>query len=253
MEPLYQAMDCQVDSYVDCSTFTKINLRLPMVAQVYAAMRSHIIELAWRPGQFIAKADIAEALGVSQSPVREALLKLEADGLVEIVPRSRTVVTFIDTRHAVEAQFLRVCIEVEVVRTIANGKIFEAAATDFESVLKHQEFCASQGDLTGFSTCDNEFHARLCRLAGVEGLWSVVMARRSHIDRLRHLDLPSQGKVEAVLRDHHAILAALREGNAEQAEAAVRAHLAGTLGRVERLKARHPECFGPNEEVRQTS
>ena len=236
-------MDCQVDNYVDCSTIRKINLRQPMVPQVYVVLRSHIIDLRWRPGQFIAKADVAEALGVSQSPVREALLKLTADGLVDIVPRSRTAVSMIDTRHAAEAQFLRISIEVEVARTIANGKAFGAEAAEFAGILKRQEFFASQGDLSGFAACDNEFHARLCRLAGVGGLWSVAMARRIHIDRLRRLDLPSQGKVGAVLRDHQAILAALAEGDAARAEAAVRAHLAGTLGQVEHLKARYPEYF----------
>ncbi|MBE0530476.1 MAG: GntR family transcriptional regulator [Rhodospirillales bacterium] len=253
MEPRNLAMDCRVDSYVGCSTFTKINLRQPMVPQVYAAMRSHIIDLTWRPGQFIAKADVAEALGVSQSPVREALLKLEADGLVEIVPRSRTVVSAIDIRHAAEAQFLRVCIEVEVVRTIANANTFDAEATGVAAILKRQDFYASQGDLSGFAACDNEFHASLCRLAGVGGLWSVVMARRSHIDRLRHLDLPSRGKVEAVLSDHQAILAALIEGSAAKAEAAVRAHLAGTLGRAEGLKTRYPQYFETHQEDRQAS
>lgn len=246
-------MDCQVDSYVDCSTIRKINLRQPMVPQVYAALRAHIIDLRWRPGQFIAKAEAAAALGVSQSPVREALIRLEADGLVEIVPRSRTIVTFIDARHAAEAQFLRISIEVEVARTIANGRLLDAEASEFAAILKRQEFFASQGDLSGFAGCDNEFHARLCRLAGVGGLWTVAMARRSHIDRLRHLDLPSQGKVQAVLRDHQAILAALAAGDAARAETAIRTHLAGTIGRVERLRARHPEYFGTTDEAHPAS
>ncbi|MFA6022242.1 MAG: GntR family transcriptional regulator [Rhodospirillales bacterium] len=236
-------MDAIVESRVDCSTLRKINLRQPMVPQVYAALRALIIDLTWKPGQIVAKDDVAEALGVSQSPVREALLKLEEDGLIVVVPRSRTVVSMIDVRHAMEAQFLRLSVEVEVVRTIAARKDAEAHFAELAALLKHQEIFAGHGAFAEFAASDNEFHLRLYRLAGVERLWALVNARRSHIDRLRHLDLPSRGKLETVLRDHAAILAALGDGNAAKAEAAIRSHLAGTLGRAQHLKAKFPEYF----------
>lgn len=240
-------MDAFVESRVDCSMLRKINLRQPMVPQVYAALRAPIIDLTWRPGQIVAKDDIADVLGVSQSPVREALLKLETDGLVVVVPRSRTAISLIDIRHAREAQFLRLSIEVEVVRTIAGRADAGPHLAELAALLKHQEIFAAHGAFADFAASDDEFHLRLCRLAGVEGLWSLVNARRSHIDRLRHLDLPSQGKLEAVLRDHKAILAALEKGNAADAEAAIRGHLAGTLGRAGRLKAKFPEYFEEDE------
>lgn len=240
-------MDVAEESRVDCSTLRRINLRQPMVPQVYAALRERIIDLTWKPGQIIGKEEVAEALGVSQSPVREALLKIEEDGLAVIVPRSRTVVSLIDVRHATEAQFLRLSIEVEVVRTIAARRDLEPHLAELGALLKHQEIFAAHAAFAEFADSDNEFHQWLYRLAGVDGLWPLVNARRSHIDRLRHLDLPSQGKLETVLRDHGAILAALGDGNAAEAEAAIRAHLAGTLGRAAELKARFPAYFAEDD------
>jgi DNA-binding GntR family transcriptional regulator len=236
-------MDAIADNRTNQTKLKKINLRQPMVPQVYAAMRACIINLDWKPGEIVAKDEIAATLGVSQAPVREALLKLEADGLVVVVPRSRTVVSAIDLRHAVEAQFLRLSVEIEVARTIAGYDDASADLADIARLLTHQEIFATHGALAEFAASDDEFHVRLCALAGVGGLWSLVNARRSHIDRLRHLDLPSRGKLEKVLRDHRRIIDALQAGDAAEAEAAVRAHLSGTLGNAERLKAEFPEFF----------
>ena len=234
---------------VDFSDLEKINLRLPMVPQVYDAMRRRIIELTWEPGRVLAKTEIAQALGVSQSPIREALLRLEQEGLVSIVPRSRTMVSLIDVQDAREAQFLRLSVEIQVLRTIAAAPDTNEGLWDLSMAVKRQEFFAGQGDMNEFVASDRTFHHTLFHLAGVDGLWDVVNSRRAHMDRLRQLDLPSRGKIDKVLKEHGEIIECLRRHDGDGAAEIIREHLRGTLERADRLQREFPQFFATSQET----
>jgi DNA-binding GntR family transcriptional regulator len=88
-----------------------IDRRLPASQQVYEDLRAKIVALALKPGEALSRPSLAESYGLSQTPVRDAFLKLQQEGLVEIYPQSRTMVTRIDVAQAREAQFLRTAIE----------------------------------------------------------------------------------------------------------------------------------------------
>ena len=104
----------------------RIDRKQPAAAQVFDQLRALIISLAVPPGTTLVRADMAERFGVSQTPIREALLRLEAEGLVDTYPQSGTKVSKIDLQSVREAQFLRISIELEVVAKLAA----EAALVD---------------------------------------------------------------------------------------------------------------------------
>jgi len=216
--------------------------RISAVQQVYEGVRARIIDLSLVPGAAISKHELAAEFGVSQTPLREALLRLEEEGLVEIFPQSHTRVSLIDVQEAREAHFLRLSVEVEIARRVA-AVIAAAEVRALRAIVERQVLEMKAGDLSAFATLDERFHQRIYELAGVGGLWELVRVKRAQFDRLRRLHLPTKGKVQAIVRDHRAIIAALARHDPDAAVAAVRQHLKGTVFASETLRAHFPEYF----------
>lgn len=201
-----------------------------------------IVDLTLPPGAQISKDTIALHFGVSHTPVREALLRLEDEGLVQIFPQSRTIVSTIDVQHAREAHFLRLGVEVEVMKQLVPA-ITDDRVQALAELIAAQEAALAQGDLDRFTMLDNAFHAECYDQAGVAGLWDIIHTRRAHLDRLRRLHLPVGDKASTVLAQHRRILDACRRRDVGGAETAVREHLRGTLGACDELREHFPEYF----------
>lgn len=210
--------------------------------RVYSALRAQIISLELLPDTTLVRNDLARTFGVSQSPVREAIQRLEQEGLVISYPQSRTVVSKIDVVHARETQFLRVSVELEVAQTLAQAGN-PALLAPTTRLLRMQKLAGDDCDIGEFTTLDRLFHLSLFEAAGVRALWHVIADRSGHIDRLRRLNLPDPGKIAQVLRDHEGILAAIASGDRGKVERAVRTHLTGTLVSVQKIREQHPQYF----------
>jgi DNA-binding GntR family transcriptional regulator len=228
---------------VDWSHHFTIDRRMPVSQQVYEDLRGKILSLALKPGEALSRPHIADSYGLSQTPVRDAFLKLEQEGLVEIYPQSRTVVTRIDVDQAREAQFLRMSVELETVRILALDPD-KRKLSPAEQILARQRLAFIEpGNFSSFSLLDGSFHLSLCAAVGHPELWELIVLRSGHIDRLRNLNLPDPGKAATILADHAEILRALISSDASAAQAAVRQHLSGTLSAVEEIRERYPTYF----------
>jgi DNA-binding GntR family transcriptional regulator len=207
--------------------------------QVFETLREMIISLTLTPGAVLSRASLMEQFGLSQTPIRDALLRLADEKLVDIFPQHATVVSAIDLRLAYQAQFLRRSVELEVARTLAlsEDKSFVAP---LRQTLNEQQRRLKAHDLRGFSGADQSFHRQMSEMAGAPDLWALIRSRSGHIDRLRQLHLPAPGKAEAIIRDHTRILDAIEAGEADAAQDAVREHLSGTLAQVAEIKRRFP-------------
>lgn len=219
-----------------------LDRQLPAVPQIAATLRDMILNLELEPGSVISKDNVARAFGVSSMPVREALRKLEEEGLVVIKPQSGTYVTSIDVRWAREAQFLRIGVEVEVLRHLVK-RITDEEMRELEEILGRQWIAYEANDRAGFSYDDGAFHEAMYRMVGVGGLWQKIGSMRVHIDRLRLMHMPAGGKMSRVLADHRLILDAIRARDADAADAALRHHLSGTLSFIDTLRKKYPHYF----------
>jgi len=217
--------------------------RMTTVQQIYTDLRHLIVDLTLPPGTLLSKNDIAERYGVSQTPVREAIILLEEEGLVDIFPQSRTEVAYIDVQSAREAHFLRRSVEVEIAHLLC-AEITQSQIDELDDIIAHQEAASMINDFTAFTHYDNEFHGRMYQFAGVGGLWSLVDARRAHLDRLRRLNLPIKGKTAKIINDHRAILDAIAARKPSLAEKEIREHLKGTVSSTEEIRSHFPEYFG---------
>ncbi len=210
--------------------------------RVYTKLREQILSLDLLPDTVLSRADLAKEHGISQSPIREAILKLEQEGLVASYPQSKTLVTKINVGHARETQFLRLSIELEVAKTLAKKKDPDLLLPS-SRILKMQKMTGEDRDISEFTALDRLFHFSFFQAAGVSSLWHLVSGRSGHIDRLRRLNLPDPGKISAVLEAHESILSAIAEGNIEAVEKNVREHLSGTLASLPSIMDTHPEYF----------
>lgn len=208
--------------------------------QVFEKLREAILSLELTPGTVLARNVLAEQFGISQTPIRDALMRLGEEGLVDIFPQHATVVSRIDVRAAREAHFLRRSIELEIVRGLAQ-RAPEGLAGRLQAQMALQTTLAAAQNYRDFVAADQEFHHLMYEAAGVPGLWDLVRRMSGHVDRLRRLHLPTAGKTEAILRDHQAIAEAIARQDPEGAQAALRAHLSGTLSSLDEICARYPE------------
>lgn len=208
--------------------------------QVLDDLRERIVALDLPPGMLLSRPDLAASFGVSQTPVRDALMRLEEEGLVDVFPQHKTVVSRIDIAQARQAHFLRRAVEIEVAHTLAaNGD--GALVKRLRATIARQRAALAAGDYAEFVVCDQSFHRQMYEAAGVPDLYEAVRRRSGHIDRLRRLHLPAEGKGDAIVRDHARIVDAIAKRDADVAQQRVREHLSGTLLQVDAIRARYPD------------
>ncbi|TPI99690.1 GntR family transcriptional regulator [Mesorhizobium sp. B2-8-1] len=207
--------------------------------QIHEILRDRILTVELAPGTVLSRASLQVEFGVSQTPVRDALMRLQEEGMVEIYPQYATVVARIDIRHARQAQFLRLSVELEAVRRLTLESPAQTAA-ELDDILTRQEIVASPKTYDVFDSLDREFHRKIYERAGILELWATVRRQSVHLDRLRRLNLPMPGKMQTVLEDHRAIVKAVRSGDTDAAASALRRHLSGTLSIIDVISEQFP-------------
>jgi len=208
--------------------------------QVFEKLRELIVSLELKPGAPLARAELAEAFGLSQTPIRDALIQLRDEGLVDIFPQHTTVVSRIDIAAARQAHFLRRSLELEIVRMLAE-RDDPALVERLRAHIDRQRANRGAGRYQAFLDADRAFHREMHQAAGVAGLWELEQRYSGHVDRLRRLHLPEEGKAERIVRDHQRIVDAVARHDAAGAQEALREHLSGTLSQVDEICERYPE------------
>ncbi|WP_394787830.1 GntR family transcriptional regulator [Rhodoferax sp.] len=208
--------------------------------QVFEQLRESIVSLQMTPGTVLARDALAQQFGLSQTPIRDALMRLGEEGLVDIFPQHATVVSRIDVGAAKQAHFLRKSIELEVVRTLACAAD-DVLVAKLRAHIELQVAVIDAADYGEFVAADQAFHQQMYIAAGVPDLWSLVRRISGHVDRLRRLHLPTAGKAQAVVRDHRRIVDAIAQRDPQAAQDCLREHLSGTLGQLDEICERYPD------------
>lgn len=210
--------------------------------EAYEALRASIISLQRRPGQRLSEAELARELGVSRTPVREAIIQLRTEGLVEVAPQLGSFVSKISVRNVREAQFAREALECAAVR-VAAERIDADAAGRLRQYLALQRAAQASGDLELFYRLDEEFHRELVATSGYPGISELLDRSRAHLNRLRRLSLPVPDVIEELIDEHSAVVDALERNDADQAETTLRHHLRGVYRVLGPLRDAHPDYF----------
>jgi DNA-binding GntR family transcriptional regulator len=210
--------------------------------RVYDALRDALVAGRLEPGRRLSENELAEALGVSRTPVREALVRLRDDRMVEIVPQLGTFVSKISDGAVADAQFVREALECAAIR-LAAVRASASQLLQLEATIAEQDAAHATGDFDRFFALDDAFHEALCEASGHGIAWSLAQRADGHLVRVRRLSLPVPEYMGEMIDEHRAVLEAVAARDPDRAEEALRHHLRMVLSVLESIKAEHPEYF----------
>lgn len=216
---------------------------------VHRRLRDDIVSMRRRPGDVIFEKEIALEAAVSRTPVREALLRLADEKLVEIVPKSGTIVARIPVAILPEIIVARTALEDITVRGAAE-RATAAALDGLSAIIDRQRDALAAGDRDGFHAADETLHMAIAESAGLPALWSMIVQIKVQLDRYRRLTLPQPNRMEMALAEHAAIVTAIAARDTAAAAAAMARHLEGLSGSLSTIRDLNPQYFsGDVDEV----
>jgi GntR family transcriptional regulator, rspAB operon transcriptional repressor len=223
-----------------------IDPRRSRSAQVYELVRESIVSLWLKPGQAVSEKEIASQLGVSRTPVREALMRLSDEGLVEVFRQSGTFVSPIKLHDVYEGELVREALEVAVVRQATKrfDRHFEGR---FQALLARQRECAKWNDYDGFHALDEEFHRTISECSGTPRVWRIIISAKAQLDRVRRLGMYAPGQLQQILQQHELIVAGLKSGDESLAASALQEHLQAVFTSIRLLMEENPAYFASEE------
>ncbi|MEP4248068.1 GntR family transcriptional regulator [Tateyamaria sp.] len=220
------------------------SLEGPLGQRVYAVLRGRILDMSLEPGAILRKSALCEQLGVSRSPIAEALGRLSLEGLVDIIPQSATRVSRFSMAKLLEENFLREAVETAAVARVAK----DHSAEQFKQLsrnLRLQHLLVEDQDFQGFFEADLAFHEMILSFTGFPKVNQVAEEMTLQLRRARKLMLPEPGRPADAVTEHVAILDAINANDVAAAQSAMSRHLQQLLKRIEPLERNHPEFFRP--------
>ena len=224
--------------------------RLPLVTElsgsladrVYSVLKKAILTLEFAPGATIRKSAVCDWLNVSRSPVSDALTKLGAEGLVDIVPQSGTRVSRLSMTAIREGAFMREALEVAATQHAALHRS-DGALSRLTRNVEMQKLLIADVDKEDFIYTDIAFHETIMATTDVSRLPGTVRMLSQHVDRARMLMVPEPGRLSDTVDEHLQILDAIRKRDSDAAGDAMRDHVRQLIKRLEPLEAARPDMF----------
>lgn len=201
-----------------------IDLGLPKTAQVYTIMRRAIVNLHLAPGSVVNEKLICDQLGISRTPLREAILQLQSENLVTIVPNSGTYVSRIDLQSVFDGQLVREALETKVVR-LAAGRMTPQFERALDFNIHQQKRMAADHDYDGFYELDEAFHSMICEFGASAHIWKIINGAKAQLDRVRRLSFPLPSHLDVVLAEHVGVVDGLKLRDPDAAAEAMKVHV----------------------------
>ncbi|SFR78388.1 GntR family transcriptional regulator [Anaeromicropila populeti] len=186
-------------------------------------IKENIISLKLEPGSAVSENELAKELGISRTPVREALQELQKINLIEVYPQRGSVVAKINFDIVDEMVFLRRVLEKAVVEELCDC-ITEENVQELEKNVQLQEFYLDNRVPEKIIELDNEFHKSLFLMCNKERIYRLMEGTQGHFDRIRTLSMYSVKDIK-IVADHKAILNAIKSGDKELSAEFIVKHL----------------------------
>jgi DNA-binding GntR family transcriptional regulator len=188
--------------------YSKLNQKNAITPQIYDQLLVAINTMKMLPGQRLSETEISQKLGVSRQPVRETFIKLNQNGLVEVLPQRGTYVVKISVKLIGDARFIREAIELAIIKKaieVADNSFFEK----IDNLLEKQREASKVNDMEMFHKYDDAFHQCFATEIGHEHAWHIVEQQKSRLDRVRFLSLPQTDTMAHVVKQHTRIAQAV--------------------------------------------
>jgi DNA-binding GntR family transcriptional regulator len=214
--------------------------------QVHAVLRVEIIAGRLAPRAMLSEQEIAAGFGVSRTPVREAMIKLAEEGLVEIFPQYGSFVAPIKLRDVFDSQFTREALECAAVEK-AVERLDPALEKELKAVIARQRALQRPQHREQFFRADEDLHMLILRIAGHGNAWHFLEGAKGQMDRVRHLAIAIARKQAAILAEHEAVVDRLLARDRSGAVDAMRTHLRAIFRTIEMLRNDKRDYFMDEE------
>lgn len=210
----------------------KIKIEEPKLLSedIAESIKKAIISGKFKPGEKISEGELAESMGTSRTPLREAFRKLENEGFIEIIPRKGAVVTEIYPEEASDLYQIKSVLE-GLAAKLAMSQITEKEIDKLEKINEDLKSLIDKNDIDMFYKTHQRFHEVFVKSCGNDRLIQMVRNLNDHFKRYGIVSLTLPGQFESATRQHAEIVEAFRQGDEKQVEAKVRKNVI-TGGRV---------------------
>lgn len=207
-----------------------------IVAQLYDFLREQITQGRIVPDTPLTENDLSAHFNVSRQPVRQALLRLSHDGLIEVIPQRGSFVTKISVSNLIGICFIRCSIECNAVYEgfKLEDKSFKSIVEKLRRNLKSQtdlvQSLGHKADLSEaekgrFLKLDDKFHSTICSFSGTDLAWQTIQTTKANMDRIRYLSIGRHSHPDGLLTEHNALFEAIERKDFEAAGLILRNHL----------------------------
>lgn len=206
-----------------------------LTEQTYRVLRDRILSRQLKPGDKISVPDVARGLGVSRTPVTDALKRLAGEGLVRIVPRRGTFVTELTARDVVEFFEIRQLVELYAVECVIRAGEIDRFLQEIEQSMARMRRAMTNGDYgdyEAFMDGDRDLHLRLVSYTRNERLIDIYTSMNVHMQVARAHYLGSVENARQAQAEHDAFVSALRTGDLDRAKEALSKHISNVKARI---------------------
>lgn len=217
-------------------------VRVTASEEIYQTLRAEILSLHFKPGEELNLQLLSTQLQVSRSPVRDALMRLSSDNLVDIFPQKGTRVSLINLKQVEEERFLRKSLEESAVKKF----IYQAQNEHFlamERAIDEQEQCAKDEDFINFLEADNKYHAIIFQAIGMQRIWKIINAQGGNHLRIRLLSFYEKNVLPNIIEQHHSMLQAFKTKQLDAILKLEDKHLSKLLQETESMVHHYPHYF----------
>ena len=209
--------------------------------KVFRYIKSHIISGAYNPGETLLESKLAEELGVSRTPIREAIRLLELEGLVEVTTKKGAVILGISQKDVQDIYAIRQLVEGLAGRWAAE-RISEGELKDLQKTFELMEFYGQKQDLEEVTELDNKFHQAIYEASGSRILFLTLRNLHEYAQMARIRSLAFRNRLPQTLTEHKAILEAIRSKDADGAEKALSEHVRNVYQNIMSQQTKNTEA-----------
>ncbi|MCP5155297.1 MAG: GntR family transcriptional regulator [Ectothiorhodospiraceae bacterium] len=199
----------------------------PLMAQVYSLLRAAIVGGRLAPGAPVVERALTAELGISRTPIREAIMRLRDEGLIAVWPHSGTFVAPIDADTVEECLLVREALELAVLPAAVEA-LAEPELARLLAIAREMHGAATASSPETMARLEREFHRIVCTAPRLARAATMIATTEAQIDRARAVCLAADSRPDQVAAEHLWLATALAERDRAQAEAALRAHLRAT-------------------------
>lgn len=192
----------------------------------YRILKENIMNLSLKPGEEISEIEIGEALNVSRTPVREAIVKLKEEKLINVFPQKGSLVSRMNLKLIEEAAFLREICDKEILKIVCQEKDKETLLKELKKNLEYQRIAVEYDENTyEFFRLDNLFHELIYTHCNKMNIWKAIKRLSTHYDRLRLFDTLEKMNFLEIISQHEGIISVLENEEKEKVDYIIENHL----------------------------